>query len=181
MKNAVDYIPESIESEKPEKLPRILKMGRPVIFPITNPIWKDIAEGISAGKSLTSVLKAEGMPSYSMARLMISTSAEFRAMYDKAVEDRADRLAEEIIELSDAEMPEGLKGPEASAWVQQKRLQVDARKWVASKLKPRTYGDKIDVSVTDARISVIDAITEAQSRVTFDKASVTDVTPKDPE
>jgi hypothetical protein len=75
-------------------------------------------------------------------------------------------------------MPEGLKGPEASAWVQQKRLQVDARKWVASKLKPRTYGDKIDVSVTDARISVIDAITEAQSRVTFDKSTATDVTPK---
>jgi hypothetical protein len=181
MKNAVDYIPESIESEKPKKLPRILKMGRPMLYPITNPIWKQIAEGISCGKSLTSVLKAEGMPSYSMARLMISTSEEFRAMYDKAVEDRADRLAEEIIELSDAEMPEGLRGPEASAWVQQKRLQVDARKWVASKLKPRTYGDKIDVSVTDARISVIDAITEAQSRVTFDKASVTDVTPKDPE
>ena len=179
MKNAVDYIPKSIESEQPEKLPRILKMGRPVLYPITSPIWKQIAEGLSCGKSLTSVLKAEGMPSYSMARLMISTSPEFRAMYDKAVEDRADRLAEEIIELSDAEMPEGLKGPEASAWVQQKRLQVDARKWVASKLKPRTYGDKIDVSVTDNRISVIDAITEAQSRVTFDKANVTDVTAKD--
>ena len=178
MKNAVDYIPKSIESEQPEKLPRILKMGRPVLYPITSPIWKQIAEGLSCGKSLTSVLKAEGMPSYSMARLMISTSPEFRAMYDKAVEDRADRLAEEIIELSDAEMPEGLKGPEASAWVQQKRLQVDARKWVASKLKPRTYGDKIDVSVTDNRISVIDAITEAQSRVTFDKANVTDVTAK---
>jgi hypothetical protein len=48
-------------------------------------------------------------------------------------------------------------------------------------LKPRTYGDKIDVSVTDARISVIDAITEAQSRVTFDKTTATDVTPKDPD
>jgi hypothetical protein len=33
--------------------------------------------------------------------------------------------------------------------------------------------------VTDARISVIDAITEAQSRVTFDKTNATDVTPKD--
>jgi hypothetical protein len=127
------------------------------------------------------VVRDEGMPSYQLVRKVIAENAEFRAMYDKAVEDRADKLAEEIIELSDAEMPEGLKGPEASAWVQQKRLQVDARKWVASKLKPRTYGDKIDVSVTDARISVIDAITEAQSRVTFDKTTATDVTPKDPD
>jgi hypothetical protein len=154
------------------------KMGRPMLYPLTNPCWQRIVDGISAGKSLTSVLKEDGMPSYRLARNMISDNVEFRAMYDKAVEDRADKLAEEIIELSDAEMPEGLRGPEASAWVQQKRLQVDARKWVASKLKPRTYGDKIDVSVTDARISVIDAITEAQSRVTFDKTNATDVTPK---
>ena len=170
MENALDSVTNSKRS-----------VGRPVIYPMESPVWKHILEGVSCGRSLSNVIRDEGMPSYQLVRKVIAENAEFRAMYDKAVEDRADKLAEEIIELSDAKMPEGLKGPEASAWVQQKRLQVDARKWVASKLKPRTYGDKIDVSVTDARISVIDAITEAQSRVTFDKASVTDVTPKDPE
>jgi hypothetical protein len=110
---------------------------------------------------------------------MLKINEQLRVAYDKAVQDRADKLADEIIELSDAVMPEGLRGPEASAWVQQKRLQVDARKWVASKLKPRTYGDRIDVSVVDQRISVIDAINEAQARVEYDRSNVTDVTPKD--
>jgi hypothetical protein len=76
-------------------------------------------------------------------------------------------------------MPEGLEGAMASAWVQQKRVQVDARKWVASKLKPKVYGDRLDVSVTDTRISVLDALKEAKQRVITDQTNVVDVEVKD--
>jgi hypothetical protein len=58
-------------------------------------------------------------------------------------------------------------------------MQVDARKWIASKLKPRTYGDRIDMTVRDERISVLDALEQAQSRVkTLVIDNVTDVTAK---
>jgi hypothetical protein len=67
----------------------------------------------------------------------------------------------------------------ASAWVQQKRMQVDARKWVASKLKPKTYGDRIDVAVTDNRISVMDALKEAKQRVLKDDSNVIDAEVKE--
>ena len=67
-----------------------------------------------------------------------------------------------------------------SAWVYQKRLQVDARKWVASKLKPRTYGDRLDVSVSDNRISVIQALEQAQARVQIGMAKSDDVTDVEP-
>lgn len=149
--------------------------GRPSLFPIDNPIWFDICEQISTGRSLSSVLKAPGMPSYPCAMLMIRNNAEFRSMYDKAIEDRADRLAEEIIELADEEIPEGLEGSQASAWVQKKRMQVDARKWVASKLHSKRYGDRLDVAVTDNRISVMDALREAKQRVLTDESNVVDV------
>jgi hypothetical protein len=154
-------------------------MGRPEKWPIDSPIWAEITTRISGGKSLSTVLKEPNMPGWATFQDMLKINEQLRVAYDKAVQDRADKLADEIIELSDAVMPEGLRGPEASAWVQQKRLQVDARKWVASKLKPRTYGDRIDVSVVDQRISVIDAINEAQARVEYDRSNVTDVTPKD--
>ena len=133
---------------------------------------------MATGKSLSSVLREPGMPPWATFNRMLRSNEQLRVAYDKAVQDRADKLADEIIELSDAVMPEGLRGPEASAWVQQKRLQVDARKWVASKLKPRTYGDRIDVSVVDQRISVIDAINEAQARVEYDRTNVTDIEAK---
>jgi hypothetical protein len=100
-------------------------------------------------------------------------------MYEKAVESRADRLAEEILELADEKMPDGLEGPLASAWVQQKRMQVDARKWVASKLKPKVYGDRIDVAVTDNRISVMDALKDAKQRVLRDDSNVVDAEVKE--
>ena len=152
--------------------------GRPLMFPLENPIWTDIIEQVSNGKSLSSTLRASGMPSYSLARQMIKNNPEFRGMYEKAMEDRADRLAEEIIELADQEMPEHLEGPLASAWVQQKRMQVDARKWVASKLHAKRYGERLDVSVTDTRISVRDALNEAKQRVLTDDSNVVDVQAK---
>jgi hypothetical protein len=154
--------------------------GRPVVYGIENPCWQILCEQISEGKSLSTALKtSENMPSYQLVMLMLRNSPEFRTMYEKAVESRADRLAEEIIELADQEMPDGLEGPMASAWVQQKRMQVDARKWVASKLKPKTYGDRIDVAVTDTRISVMDALKEAKQRVLNDDSSVVDVQAKE--
>ena len=30
--------------------------------------------------------------------------------------------------------------------IQRSRLQVDARKWIAAKLKPNRYGDKVELS-----------------------------------
>jgi hypothetical protein len=154
--------------------------GRPVVYGIENPCWQVLCEQISEGKSLSTALKtSENMPSYQLVMLMLRNSPEFRTMYEKAVESRADRLAEEIIELADQEMPDGLEGPMASAWVQQKRMQVDARKWVASKLKPKTYGDRIDVAVTDNRISVMDALKEAKQRVLKDDSNVVDAEVKE--
>jgi hypothetical protein len=150
-------------------------VGRPIEWSEDNPVWEEVVSRMATGKSLSSVLREPGMPPWATFNRMLRSNEQLRVAYDKAVQDRADKLADEIIELSDAVMPEGLRGPEASAWVQQKRLQVDARKWVASKLKPRTYGDRIDVSVVDQRISVIDAINEAQARVEYDRSNVTDI------
>jgi hypothetical protein len=99
------------------------------------------------------------------------------AAYEKVKMERADRLAEQILDLADADIPSHLQGVEISAWVNQKRLQVDARKWVAAKLRPKVYGDKIDVSVRDDRISVIDALEAARSRVQIGM-DITDITPK---
>jgi hypothetical protein len=154
-------------------------MGRPVKWPPEHPVWREIVARVSAGKSLSTVLRDDGMPGWATFQDMLSADERLREAYDKAVQDRADRLADEILQLSDEVMPEGLEGAMASAWVQQKRMQVDARKWIASKLKPRTYGDRIDMTVRDERISVLDALEEAKTRVkTLTLDNITDVTPK---
>ena len=154
-------------------------MGRPVKWPQEHPVWREIVARVSAGKSVSTVLADKDMPTWTGFQNMLAQDESLQAAYDKAVQDRADKMADEILELSDQEMPAGLEGAMASAWVQQKRMQVDARKWIASKLKPRVYGDRIDMTVRDERISVIGALEAAQSRVkSLASIDVTDVLPK---
>jgi len=148
--------------------------GRPPTY--SKEIWTGIFDRVGAGASLTTAIKGIGI-SYSQAQRVLDANPELEEAYEKAKKIRAARLAEEIIELADAEIPSHLQGVEISAWVNQKRLQVDARKWVAAKLYPRVYGDKIDVSVRDDRISVIDALEAARSRVQIGM-DITDITPK---
>jgi hypothetical protein len=147
-----------------------------------NKCWEVILETISSGGSLSTALaKHTWMPSVAQARRHIANDLDFQALYEKALQDRADRLAEEILEIADSTPPEGLEPAAMSAWVAQVRLRVDARKWVAAKLQPRRYGDRIDVAVTDTRISVLDALTQAKQRVLNDNSDVVDVESRDVE
>jgi len=145
-----------------------------------NRCWEVILDTISSGGSLSTALaKHTWMPSVAQARRHIANDLDFQAKYEKALQDRADKLAEEIIEISDSATPECLEPAAMSAWVADKRLRVDARKWVAAKLQPKRYGDRIDVAVTDARISVMDALAQAKQRVLNDNSDVVDVESRD--
>jgi hypothetical protein len=129
-------------------------------------IWPALLEEIANGSSLSGALRRlDPAPSYWWAKDSLRRNADLKARYQDAITDRADRLAEELIELADTPMPAGLDGPAASAFVQQLRVRVDVRKWAASKLAPRIYGEKIDVSVAETRISITAALAMAEARV----------------
>lgn len=152
------------------------RVGPEPIYAPDHPCWQIILDGITVGGSLSSVLAQDaGMPSLRLVRNRIAADLDFQARYEKALQDRADRLAEEILEISDSQPPAGLEPAAMSAWVADKRLRVDARKWVAAKLQPKRYGDRIDVAVTDTRISVMDALAQAKQRVLADNSDVVDV------
>jgi hypothetical protein len=63
--------------------------------------------------------------------------------YARACDDRADLIAEEILTIAD----EGSKKDNAE--VQRDRLRIDSRKWLLSKLHPKKYGDKVDITSGD--------------------------------
>ena len=153
-------------------------MGRPTKFPPDHPIWIEIIRAVSSGRSLSSVLSAAGMPDWVMFYATLAIAPELQLAYDKAVQDRADKLVDEILTIADEEMPEGLEGSSASAWVQRKRMQVDARKWIASKFRPKLYGDRVDFTVVDERISVLSALNAAKTRVLENNNTIVDVEAK---
>ncbi len=136
-------------------------------------VWPQVLDAIANGAALSTALKcASPSPSYAWAKGQLRTDPALKNAYQQAVEDRADRLAEELMELADTPVPEGLDGPGRSAWVQQMRLRVDVRKWAASKLKPKTYGERLDLSVTQEPISILAALETAQRRVLDDKRTI---------
>ena len=129
-------------------------------------IWPLLLADIASGASLTAALRRlTPSPSYWWAKDALRRDPALRARYQEACEDRADRLAEELLELADSPIPQGLDGPGKSAWVQKLRLQVDTRKWIACKLKPRQYGERLDLEVKHTSISITAALAEAERRV----------------
>jgi hypothetical protein len=105
------------------------------------------------------------MPSYALAKAHLRSDQALREAYEIAVQDRGAFLAEELIDLADEPIPEGLDPASRSAWVQNKRVRLDTRKWIASRVYRQVYGDRVDVSVSHTQISITGALDAANNRV----------------
>jgi hypothetical protein len=102
------------------------------------------------------------------------SNPEIRRLYDEAVETRADYLAESLIDISEESIPEGLDGPYLSAWINQMKIRIDTRKWTAAKLRPKAWGERIDVAVTHTQISITQALESAEARL-IENDDITDI------
>ena len=128
--------------------------------------WPAIIQRITEGESLSAVMRTPGFPSYQWAKMRLREDPELRRRYEQAYEDRADALADQLIDLADSDMPEGMDNSAFSAWVQLLKLRVDVRKWTAAKLRPRFYGERIDLEVTHhEQISITQVLEDARKRV----------------
>jgi hypothetical protein len=141
-------------------------------------LWPEILRDIGNGSSLITAIKKEGYPTYDSVQKYMRANPEIRRLYDEAIEARADYLAESLIDISEEKPPEGLDGPQLSAWINQMKIRIDTRKWTAAKLRPKAWGDKIDVSVTHTQISITSALKEAEARLID---NVSDIEPNEPE
>lgn len=133
-------------------------MGRPSSY--TPETGLKICSRLAEGESLRTICSDDAMPSKDSVFRWLADNEEFRNHYARAREAQADYYAEDIIAISDdgtndwmERRSEAEKGAGVdTGWVlngehvQRSRLRVDARKWYASKLSPKKYGDKIQHS-----------------------------------
>lgn len=87
---------------------------------------------LAQGKPLVQILTAEGMPEYATFMRWLAEDESIRDSYTRARESSADFLADEIVHIADNE-----PDPQVA------RVRIDARKWVAGKMKPKKYGDRV--------------------------------------
>jgi len=122
------------------------KGGRPTLYSLE--IALEICDRIADGESLVKICSDAKMPKKTAVYEWLLRHKEFADIYARAREDQADTLADEIHAIAD-ELPQQVvdeKGNATrydSAYVQWQKNRVDARKWVAAKLKPKKYSDRI--------------------------------------
>lgn len=98
-------------------------------------LFDNICERIADGESLSAICRNEDMPNAATVFRWLGNDADLSDRYARARETQADNFVDEIVAIAD----------EAED-AQLARLQIDARKWVAGKMRPKKYGDKIDVT-----------------------------------
>lgn len=113
-------------------------IGRPTKY--SQEMADKICGLISNGMSLRAICNVNGMPARGTVYQWLNENLKFQDQYTRARVEQADYFAEEIVEIAD-------NAEADSAAVAKARLQVDARKWAASKLAPKKYGEKTELDV----------------------------------
>ena len=142
-------------------------MGRPDVW---NKEKKDSAieivlDKISDGNSLRSILNdnrdKELLPSRKTFNEWLCKDSILSDQYAQACEERAEALLDEMINIVDdssndqidTDLGDGIVASRLnSEAIQRSRLRYDARKWLISKLNPKKYGDKIDMTTQGEKI-----------------------------
>lgn len=112
-----------------------------------------ICERLSEGDSLRAISRDESMPAQSTVFKWLIAVPAFAEQYTRAREAQADHMAEEILEIADDGSNDSYIDGDGNKRTDQdviarSRLRVDARKWLASKMAPKRYGDKLQTELT---------------------------------
>lgn len=109
-------------------------MARPTDY--TEALADTICERISIGESLKHITDEDGMPSRVSVHAWLIKYPAFLNKYEAARDMQADVYADEMDDIAH----------DPTIDTQRARLIIDTRKWTSSKLKPKKYGDKLDMT-----------------------------------
>ncbi len=141
-------------------------MARPSSF--TKKIADIICERLADGESLRSICEDDDMPTKTSVFRWLKSNEEFRDQYTLAREAQADTLFDDIIDIADDGRNDWMerRGEEDAGWqangenIRRSQVRIEARKWMAGKLRPKKYGEKLEVEhgVTDELSSLMESL-----------------------
>jgi hypothetical protein len=113
-----------------------------------------ICDRLAEGESLRAICADDDMPGKSTVFQWLAAHKEFADQYARARETQADTLFDEILSIADDGANDTYVTDGGLATnhdvIARSRLRVDARKWMAGKLRPKVYGDKVQTELTGA-------------------------------
>jgi hypothetical protein len=108
-------------------------------------ICQAVLQGMRDGLSAFKACQAAGVPQSTFNR-WVDADAKLAEDYAHAREDLIERIANEVMELADSDVPVIGEGKKDWQAIQKHKLQVDTRKWLLSKLAPKKYGDRLELA-----------------------------------
>ena len=142
-----------------------------------------ICAELCVGKSLVSICSADDMPSTVTVYAWLDEDADLANRYTRARETQAHYLASEIIDIADEaldgsgfanlEDDEDISNHAAALrlTLEQRKQKIDARKWAASKLNPKVYGERLNLD-GDLKVSIPDDQLDARLAHLVGKAGI---------
>jgi hypothetical protein len=134
-------------------------------------IAKEICERLAQGESLRAICEDIHMPSAGSVIGWVNNDTEgFAEQYARARIIGYQLLADELLHLADT--PQRGSTTTSKEWgdeiktgdmIEHRKLQVDTRKWMLSKMLPKVYGDKQQVEHSGT-INTANTILEARKR-----------------
>lgn len=121
-------------------------------------IFNYICTEIEKGRALRNVLKDDKMPSTSTFYEWLELYPEKSKQYTRATEIRAEAIFDDILSIADQNANDTYVNDNGfevvnNDVIQRSRLRIEARKWVLSKLNPKKFGEKLDVTSDNKPIS----------------------------
>ena len=134
-----------------------MTLGRPSSF--SQKLADTICNRLADAQSLRSICLDDDMPSQTTVFRWLADErySDFREQYARARDAQADAIFDEILDIADDGSNDWMERRREdgsvdevlnSEHVQRSRLRIDARKWMAGKLAPKKYGEKLDVGLT---------------------------------
>ena len=120
-------------------------------------IFDTICDRLADGESLRSICSDDGMPTKSNVFRWLTGHPERADQYARAREAQADALFDDVLSIADDARNDWMEqhGEDDVGYkvngehIQRSRLRIDARKWMAGKLRPKVYGEKIAIGGAD--------------------------------
>jgi hypothetical protein len=110
-----------------------------------------ICEQLADGMSLRAVCRQDGMPSIWSFLREVEADPALAQQYVRAKESGIEAMAADTLHIANTPQlgviktikPDGTVEEKHADMIEHRRLQVDTRKWLLSKLAPKKYGDKV--------------------------------------
>ncbi len=119
-----------------------------------NKVIECVLEELAEGKTLSDICAQADYPSYQTVMRWVYDDVDgFYERYTKAREIGIHAIIDETIKISDDSSGDAKLNAQGDTvmdgeFVARSRLRVDTRKWLASKIVPKIYGDKVQQEVT---------------------------------